>query len=91
MQAAAHAGGAVADAHLRAGGDSLRPCLQVNIPVQVPGQPPMSVALLGLQRSDLRLLHVAAKLGPLISRAAQQAAAQKVGNLRCKRSVINIQ
>ncbi len=53
-------------------------CPQVNIPVLVPGQPPMSVALLGAQRSDMRLLHVAAKLGPVISRMAQEHAAQKV-------------
>ena len=53
--------------------------MQVNIPVLIPGQPPMSVALLGLQRSDTRLLHVAAKLGPLISAAAQEAATQQVG------------
>ena len=52
----------------------------MNIPVLVPGQPPMSVALLGLQRSDMRLLHVAAKLGPVILRMAQEHAAQKVGS-----------
>jgi hypothetical protein len=56
--------------------------MQVNIPVLVPGRPPMSVALLGLQRSDTRLLHVAAKLGPLISAAAQEAAMQQVGLAR---------
>ncbi len=55
-------------------------CPQVNIPVLVPGQPPMSIALLGLQRSDMRLLHVAAKLGPVILRMAQEHAAQKVGS-----------
>ena len=57
---------------------------QVNIPVLVPGQPPMSVALLGLQRSDMRLLHVAAKLGPLISRAAQEATTQKVATMQTR-------
>ena len=58
-------------------------CPQVNVPVQVPGQPPMSVALLGLQRSDMRLLHVAAKLGPVISRMAREHASSQVGSSIC--------
>lgn len=54
-------------------------CAQVCIPVQVPGQPLMSVAVVGLQRSDLRLLTAAEKLGPMISEcAAKLAAAQQL-------------
>lgn len=42
----------------------------------IPGQPPLSVALLGLHKSDMRLLHVANKLGTFIARAVGQAAEQ---------------
>ena len=50
--------------------------VQVNIPVLMPGQPPLSVALLGLHKSDMRLLHVAAKLGAFIANALEQASQQ---------------
>lgn len=40
------------------------------IPVMVPGLPPLSVTLLGMFKSDVRLLAVAAKLAPLIAAAA---------------------
>lgn len=45
------------------------------IPVLVPGQPPASVAVVGLQRSDMRLLTAAEKLGPMITDAAVKLAA----------------
>ncbi|BDA48105.1 Amidase 1 [Coccomyxa sp. Obi] len=48
---------------------------QVCIPVHVPGQPPASVAVVGLQRSDMRLLTAAEKLGPMITDAAVKLAA----------------
>lgn len=51
------------------------PCAQVCIPVHIPGRPPQSVALVGLQRSDARLLAAAEKLGPLVSEAAAKLAA----------------
>lgn len=38
----------------------------------VPGQPVTSVSILGLHKSDMRLLHLAAKLGPVITEAARQ-------------------
>jgi hypothetical protein len=44
--------------------------------VQVPGKDPASVAVLGLQRSDMRLLAAAEKLGPHIQEAATRLAAQ---------------
>lgn len=47
----------------------------MTIPVVVPGQPVTSVSILGLHKSDMRLLHLAAKLGPVISEAAQQVVA----------------
>lgn len=50
--------------------------LQAVIPVALPGQPPLSIALLGTPRSDLQLLHLVAKLGPLIGRLAPQIAEQ---------------
>lgn len=43
--------------------------------MNVPGQPPASVALVGLQRSDMRLLTAAEKLGPLVTEAAVKLAA----------------
>ena len=45
--------------------------------MNVPGQPPASVALVGLQRSDMRLLTAAEKLGPLVTEAVKLAAAQQ--------------
>ncbi len=50
--------------------------LQAVIPVTLPGQPPLSIALLGMPRSDLQLLHLVAKLGPLLGRLAPQIAEQ---------------
>lgn len=41
----------------------------------VPGRPVSSVSILSLHKSDMRLLHLAAKLGPIITEAAQQVAA----------------
>lgn len=41
----------------------------------VPGQPVTSVSILGLHKSDMRLLHLAAKLGPVITEAARQVVA----------------
>ena len=52
-----------------------KPPVQVCIPVRIPGQPPQSVAVLGLQRSDMRLLAAAEKLGPAIAEAAATLAA----------------
>ena len=43
--------------------------------MQLPGAPPVAIALLGMQRSDMQLLHVASKLGPLVGRLAPQIAA----------------
>ncbi len=43
--------------------------------MHIPGRPPQSVALVGLQRSDARLLAAAEKLGPLVSDAAAKLAA----------------
>ncbi|KAL3142976.1 Amidase 1 [Trebouxia sp. C0009 RCD-2024] len=48
---------------------------QVTIPVVVPGQPVTSVSILGLHKCDMRLLHLAAKLGPVITQAAHQVVA----------------
>lgn len=50
--------------------------MQAVIPVTLPGEPPLSFALLGMPRSDLQLLHVTAKLGPLLGRLAPQIAEQ---------------
>lgn len=38
----------------------------------VPGLPPLSVTLMGMFKSDVRLLAVAAKLAPLIATAARE-------------------
>lgn len=38
--------------------------------MNIPGQPPAAVALLGMVKSDLRLLGIAEKLGPLVAEAA---------------------
>ena len=54
--------------------------VQVCIPVHVPGQPPASVAVVGLQRSDMRLLAAAEKLGPMITDAAVKLAAAQQRN-----------
>lgn len=43
--------------------------LQVNVPVQLPGQGPLSIAMLGLAKSELSLLSIAARLAPLIAQA----------------------
>ena len=47
------------------------------MPVVLPDQAPMSVAILALQRSDNRLLSAALQLGPFIQEAAAQLAASK--------------
>ena len=47
---------------------------QVVIPVPIPGRPPLSVGLLGLPKSDMRLLHIAGRLAPLLVRLAERAA-----------------
>ncbi len=47
---------------------------QVTLPVEMPGQPVTSISILSLHKSDMRLLHLAAKLGPLIADAAQEVA-----------------
>lgn len=49
--------------------------VQVNVPVVLPDQAPMAVAIVGLQRSDRRLLAAAQQLGPLIQEAAAKLAA----------------
>ena len=49
--------------------------LQVTVPVVLPDQAPMSVAILALQRSDKRLLSAALQLGPFIQEAAAQLVA----------------
>lgn len=48
--------------------------LQVTIPVEMAGQGTTSISILSLHKSDMRLLHLAAKLGPLIAEAAQDVA-----------------
>ena len=53
------------------------PLAQVNVPVVLPDQAPMSVAILALQRSDARLLSAALQLGPFIQEAAAQLAATR--------------
>ena len=45
------------------------------MPVVLPDQAPMSVAIVALQRSDNRLLSAALQLGPFIQEAAAQLAA----------------
>ena len=47
------------------------------MPVVLPDQAPMSVAILALQRSDNRLLSAALQLGPFIQEAAAQLAASR--------------
>ncbi|KAK9839835.1 hypothetical protein WJX81_005197 [Elliptochloris bilobata] len=49
---------------------------QVCIPVPIPGRPPAALALIGMAKSDLRLLAVAEKLGPLLAEAAAALAAE---------------
>lgn len=53
------------------------PLAQVNVPVVLPDQAPMSVAILALQRSDTRLLSAALQLGPFIQEAAAQLSASR--------------
>ena len=48
---------------------------QVCIPVPLPGRPPAGIALIGMAKSDLRLLAVAEGLGPLVAEAASALAA----------------
>jgi hypothetical protein len=48
---------------------------QVCIPVPLPGRPPAGIALIGMAKSDLRLLAVAEGLGPLVAEAAALLAA----------------
>ena len=43
--------------------------LQVNIPISIPGQGPLSIALLGLAKSDRSLIDIAARLAPHIAAA----------------------
>lgn len=57
--------------------DLLRCCKQVCIPVDIPGRPPASVAVVGMQRSDMRLLTAAEKLGPHIQEAAAKLAVRQ--------------
>ncbi|KAA6429725.1 MAG: hypothetical protein FRX49_00159 [Trebouxia sp. A1-2] len=47
---------------------------QVTVPVRMPGHAVTSISILSLHKSDMRLLHLAAKLGPLIAEAAQDVA-----------------
>lgn len=46
--------------------------VQVVVPVMLPDQAPMAVGIVGLQRSDLRLLAAVQQLGPLIQEAASK-------------------
>ena len=48
---------------------SQRLAMQVNVPVHLPGKGPLSLALLGLAKSDMSLLNIATKLSPLIAAA----------------------
>jgi len=48
--------------------------VQVTVPVRMPGHAVTSISILSLHKSDMRLLHLAAKLGPLIAEAAQDVA-----------------
>ncbi len=48
--------------------------VQVTVPVGMPGHAVTSISILSLHKSDMRLLHLAAKLGPLIAEAAQDVA-----------------
>lgn len=47
---------------------------QVTIPVEITGRGVTSISILSLHKSDMRLLHLAAKLAPLIASAAQEVA-----------------
>ena len=49
---------------------------QAVIPVNVPGTPPLAIALLGGPRSDMQLLHIAGKLAPQIQRSATEIASR---------------
>lgn len=44
------------------------------VPVILPGQPPLSMSLMGCHKTDIKLLEVAAKLAPLITTAVKAAA-----------------
>ena len=44
------------------------------MPVEMPGQQLTSISMLGLHKSDMRLLHLAAKISPLIAQAAEEIA-----------------
>ena len=44
------------------------------MPVEMPGQQLTSVSMLGLHKSDMRLLHLAVKISPLIAEAAEEIA-----------------
>ena len=48
--------------------------VQVTVPVRMPGHAVTSISILSLHKSDMRLLYLAAKLGPLIADAAQDVA-----------------
>ena len=50
---------------------------QVTVPVVLPDAAPMAVGIIGLQRSDRRLLAAAQQLGPLIQEAAAKLAASR--------------
>lgn len=52
---------------------------QVIVPVVLPDEAPMAVGIVGLQRSDRRLLAAAQQLGPLIQEAAAKLAASRMG------------
>ena len=60
------------------GGDMLLLPAQVTVPVVLPDAAPMAVGIVGLQRSDRRLLAAAQQLGPLIQEAAAKLAASRV-------------
>ena len=59
------------------GGDMLLLPAQVTVPVVLPDAAPMAVGIVGLQRSDRRLLAAAQQLGPLIQEAAAKLAASR--------------
>ena len=64
------------------GGDMLLLPAQVTVPVVLPDTAPMAVGIVGLQRSDRRLLAAAQQLGPLIQEAAAKLAASPGGGRR---------
>ncbi|KAK9794378.1 hypothetical protein WJX73_002477 [Symbiochloris irregularis] len=41
---------------------------QVNVPIDIPGQGPLSIALLGLAKSDMSLIDIALRMAPLINK-----------------------